>query len=124
MVQNNSIGRRKILVVDDNVFIREIFQVFFEQLDILISTCALPSEAEKLAENEIYDLVIADANIPGTGGAVEVLERLRRLRPEIRIIFMSGDLNSPLMDNPEKYGFVGAFPKPIEFSKLEKIINS
>lgn len=81
---------KKILVVDDDDFIRDFLCELFALSGFDVSCCPDGPSALKAAEKKIFDIVISDYNMPAMTGA-EVARRLRGLFPCSVIIGVSSD---------------------------------
>jgi DNA-binding response OmpR family regulator len=68
--------RRRILVVDDDLAVREMVSQYLELEDYLVLQAANGVEALRLAKASPPDLVILDLSLPGIDG-LEVCRRLR-----------------------------------------------
>jgi CheY-like chemotaxis protein len=81
----------RILVVDDEYAVRNVLGLSLTHLGYKVETAASGLDAlDKFAEAEgRYDLVILDLLMPGLSGE-EVFNRLRRLRPDLRVLIVSG----------------------------------
>jgi CheY-like chemotaxis protein len=60
-----------------------------QRLDFAVTTATNGSEALQVIEQQAFDLVLTDAVMPGISGP-ELVGHLRRARPELCIILMSG----------------------------------
>ena len=78
-----------ILVIDDDVAIREMLQQSLRREGHAVHTAANGVEALRLIDTREFQLVITDILMPQKEG-IETIFQLRRDRPEIRIIAMSG----------------------------------
>ncbi len=81
----------KILVVDDEYAVRNVLGLSLTHLGYQVETATSGLDAlDKFAEAEgHFDLVILDLLMPGLSGE-EVFNRLRRLRPDLRVLIVSG----------------------------------
>ena len=81
----------RILVVDDEYAVRNVLGLSLTHLGYKVETAASGLDAlDKFGEAEgRYDLVILDLLMPGLSGE-EVFNRLRRLRPDLRVLIVSG----------------------------------
>jgi DNA-binding response OmpR family regulator len=92
-----------LLVVDDDeqtvLMVQELMEV--KGFEVLPATS--PEEARRVAETHpgTIDLLITDVVMPGTSGYV-LSEQVKRCRPEIRVLFMSG-----FVVVPAHYGLSG-----------------
>ncbi len=79
----------RILLVDDNKMGLNARKSVLEELgySITASTCA--DEALTYFKNDNYDLVVTDYKMPSMDG-VELITRVRRHRPDVPVIMLSG----------------------------------
>jgi YesN/AraC family two-component response regulator len=77
----------RILAVDDDENVRFTYSRLLTKAGYRVQTAANGEEALGFLQNESYELVLLDLNMPGIGG-VEFLRRLRGLkrRPEVLVI--------------------------------------
>ena len=80
---------RRILLVEDDEAVRSALAHRLQRLDFAVTTATNGSEALQIVEQQAFDLVLTDAVMPGLSGP-ELIGHLRRDRPELRIILMSG----------------------------------
>ncbi len=69
-------GKKKILVLDDSLTTRTLQKSILSNSGYKVEACGDPKEALKLAENNNFDLVITDHEMPGLSG-VEFVRKLR-----------------------------------------------
>ncbi len=126
-------GKGKILVMDDECFIRELVKAILEKLGYAHELAKDGQEAIKLyekafAEKQPFDLVIMDLTIKGGMGGKEAIERLLAFDPKVKAIVSSGYSNDPIMTNFQEYGFCGVMAKPYCISELsqtfERVLGS
>ena len=120
-------GLSHILLVDDEAFIRDALQLYFESNGFKVSTASGGSEALKIFARQMssIDLVLLDLVMPGMHG-LEVLRELKKTDPGVQVIIATG-CNS--MDNAFealRLGAIDYITKPIlDFEKdLLKTIDS
>jgi len=84
-------GAETILLVEDEGMIRDAMHTLLEQLGYKVFSAKAPSLAIRQAEKnaEKIDLLITDVVMPEMNGR-ELAERLNRLRPGMKTLFMSG----------------------------------
>jgi hypothetical protein len=80
---------RKILLVEDDDPVRVALHHILRRLDFAVSPVANARDALRLLDLQSFDLVLTDAVMPGLSG-LELCEQLRRTRPDLRVILMSG----------------------------------
>lgn len=79
----------RILIVDDDVQIREALQLLLKRQDHQVFVATNGEEALKIFRDEPADLVITDIIMPGKEGLETILE-LRERFPGVKIIAISG----------------------------------
>jgi CheY-like chemotaxis protein len=85
-------GDETILVVEDDVSILKIARLILERLGYTVLTASDPGQALQIAQapgRETIHLLITDVVMPGMNGR-ELSDRLLRLYPDIKCLFMSG----------------------------------
>lgn len=102
---------KRILIVDDEKNIRLTLSHALEPLGIETKTAANDEEALAMLERGEFDLMLLDLKMPGMGG-MEVLQRVREIRPEIRVIIITafGTIESAV--EAMKLGAVEFLQKP------------
>jgi two-component system, cell cycle sensor histidine kinase and response regulator CckA len=84
-------GTETVLIVEDQPAVREVARECLQRKGYRVLDTSSASEAIEIcsqAEPKI-DLVLSDVVMPGMGGR-ELAEKLRRLRPAIKVLYMSG----------------------------------
>lgn len=84
-------GREEtILLVEDDPGVLDLGRTMLETLGYRVLTASSPSLAlELMAHTETVDLLLTDVVMPEMNGA-QLAKQLRELRPELRVLFMSG----------------------------------
>ncbi|HJR45210.1 MAG TPA: ATP-binding protein [Actinomycetota bacterium] len=90
-------GHETLLVVEDDAAIREVMRRLLTRQGYEVIVAASGAEAIEIAEDRTraIDVVITDVVMPGMMGK-EITERIAALRPETRLIYMSGYAQSVL----------------------------
>ena len=81
--------RHSVLVIEDDNTLRELIKDLFLHEDYCADTARHGKEAEKLLDNNEYDLVITDILLPEKDG-LETIMHIRSRYPDIKIIAISG----------------------------------
>ena len=79
----------KILIVDDEVQIRESLKIFLERNGYTISVAADGAEALNIISSETFNLVVMDIIMPEKDG-VELLVEIRKDYKNLPVIAMTG----------------------------------
>ncbi len=122
-------GSGRILVVDDEKFIRDMLERMLTKSGYVVSCAPEGSIAVEMYKNSLisespFDLVVVDLTIPGGMGGKEIIVKLREIDPEVKAIVSSGYSNDPIMAEYEKYGFVGRIAKPYKTNELYQVIQN
>ncbi len=120
---------RRILVMDDDQTIAEGTTAILEALGYRVVSCgdghtALACYAEARRMGDGFGLVIADLTVPGGGGGLEMLRRMKVLFPEARVIASSGYADGPVMSDHAALGFVDVLAKPYSLNQLADVVAS
>ena len=82
--------KAKVLAVDDEKILLELLKDILKSLDCEVVAFDNPAEAaEYYAQNSDFDVVMLDVLMPHLSG-VELFDKLRKINPDIKAIFMSG----------------------------------
>lgn len=111
-----------VLVADDEKNTREGLKQFLTGMDYDVLLAENGKEALALAKKERPDIVLADLKMPELGG-VELLEQIKRVRPEIIVIILTA---YGTVDNAVQAMKAGAYyylTKPVNFEELELILK-
>jgi CheY-like chemotaxis protein len=120
----------KILVVDDELDVKMLFEQFFEdeieQKTIEIEYAHTGEDALKYI-NTLPDhstlLILSDINMPGMTG-LELLRQIKQLRPNLKVIMLSAYDDDENRQKAKAYGCDGFINKPIDFALLKvSILN-
>ncbi|MGH7169386.1 MAG: sigma-54-dependent transcriptional regulator, partial [Gemmataceae bacterium] len=77
-----------ILIVDDELLIRETLAEYLSQEGFVVVACASGEEALQRAAAQRFDAVLCDVHLPGLNG-LELLDRLQRLNPETFVLLIT-----------------------------------
>ena len=112
-----------ILLAEDNDVVREVLRELLEQAGYTVSVCGTGTAALELLSSGSVDLLIADLLMPEMDG-IELIRRLHLLRPALRVIAISGDLNSRLQQSAASLGAKAMLQKPFSCDELFLTIQS
>jgi len=108
----------KILVVDDEVSIREMIKKGLSQMgEFNVETAQNGAEAIEKIEKEIFDLVLTDLKMPEMDG-LELLKNIKGTRPEVMVILMTAYGSIETAVEAMKMGANDYITKPINFEDL------
>jgi len=113
----------KLLIVDDEIDIREFAKSFFKKRNINVFTASGGSEALEIIKKESPDLVLLDVRMEEFTG-VELLRKIRSEGNNIRVIMVTGVEEEQTMNEAKSLGVIGYIHKPLILDELEKIVLS
>jgi len=114
----NRIAREKgqpfrILIVDDEPWIREVFQDFCELTDSFeVDMASSGDEAVDKMKTENYDLVTMDLIMPEMSG-LETLVKIKDMAPRIPIMVITGNATEKLINQAGVLGACQVMHKPV-----------
>src|SRR6476660_8917011 len=111
--------RPRVLVVDDEKFIREILAEFLGMEGYLVRTAEDGSSALAELGRSHYDLVISDLKMPRMGG-MELLEAITKVAPHALTVIMTGFGTVETAIDAMKRGAYDYILKPF---KVEEVIH-
>lgn len=126
--QKPTTGEGRILVMDDERYIRDIVTKMLSSIGYTVTVAVDGNEAIELYEEarnsgNPYDAVILDLTIPGGMGGKETVQKLLEIDPEVKAVVSSGYSNDPIMADFKQYGFRGVITKPYEIKQLSDILH-
>jgi PAS domain S-box-containing protein len=121
-------GTGKILVMDDESFIREVLAEMLEFLGYESGIAADGREAveayrQAMADGQPFAAVITDLTVPGGMGGKEMVAELLKIDPAARVIVSSGYAHGPVMANFADYGFKAVIVKPYKMEELSRALH-
>ena len=111
----------KLVIIDDEVDIREFAKNFFQKrkIDVLTSSGGEPAVA--LVASEKPDLVLLDVRM-GEMSGVDVLRRIRENNKLVKVIMVTGVMDEDVINTTKELGISGYIHKPLVLNELEKIV--
>lgn len=122
MAVGNGLNGKSILVVDDEVDLREILVEDFEDLGCRVFQADNGRHAVQINKAEQIDLIVSDVRMPN-GDGIELLEAVRmrhRTRPPVVLLTGYADLN---METAFNMGAEAMFPKPFDRNEILSTIE-
>jgi len=122
--QNQPIfGQGKILVMDDEMMIRELAGEILKHLGYTVEFAKDGAEAVAayrmaLNSQEPFDAVILDLTVRGGMGGKETIRELIEIDPDVKGVVSSGYSDDPGMTDFKQHGFSGAVAKPYSLEEL------
>jgi DNA-binding NtrC family response regulator len=114
----------RILIVDDELWIREIFSDFCALTDVFeVELAATGSEAIDKVKASDYDLVTLDLIMPEMSG-LDALSEIKRSSPKVPIMIITGNATEKLIDQAGVLGACRVMYKPIQLDDFITEVSS
>lgn len=112
-------GNETLLLVEDDENVREIAEKMLRGRGYEVVAVCSGEEALSVYEEKVedIDLVITDLILPGLDGRA-MAERLKTIRPELRVLYMSGYERKERTTGGQLDNGVGFLAKPFDLSQL------
>jgi len=112
----------KLLIADDEKNIRQVLktELALEQIDA--DEAEDGRRALELLEQEEYDILLLDLNMPGLGG-IEVLKQLKTLELPVEVIILTANATIATAVEAMKLGAYDYLTKPFRLDELQPIIE-
>lgn len=108
---------KRVLVVDDEKGIRDLFRRVLESADYKVETAESGEEALAILEQEKFTLLLFDLNLPGIDG-IELCKRVRKILPISIIFAITGYASLFHLHDCRQAGFDDYFIKPVSIKTL------
>ncbi len=125
--QGPSTQGKKILVMDDDDMIRNIYDRLLTMQHHEVHQTREGKEAVEVFRHEKkagrpFDMVILDLTVPGGMGGKDAILKLLEIDKNVKAVVASGYSNDPVIARHQEYGFVGAIKKPFDFNELNRVL--
>jgi len=113
-----------ILVVEDEGSLRKLMETILSQLGYKVCIAANGGEALHLIEEKMLepDLIITDVIMPNMSGR-ELMDKLRRNRPDLKVLYMSGYTNNAIAHHGVLDPGTPFIQKPFTLRDIDKKIR-
>jgi len=108
---------KRILVIDDEPALLKAMATVLAESGFHVFTAKSGKEATAKVLEHPIDLLITDLNMPDEDG-IEIIRRLKKDRPQLKVIAMSGAFGPNIMTVAQKLGADATLNKPITVAKL------
>jgi CheY-like chemotaxis protein len=111
----------RMLIVDDEVSVREILRDYFEDGGYTVTAVADGHEALAAFARERPEVVLLDVRMPGLDG-LTVLRRLREADPEVAVIMVTANEDLAVARETLSVGAFDYVAKPFDFEHLSQTV--
>ncbi len=111
--------KMKILLIDDDEWIRDSLTLFFESEECRLIALETAEEGIDALKQESYDIVIADYRLPGMDG-LEFFEHLQKSHPNVIKILITAYGSKGVVSEAFKLGIHDFIDKPFTSETIER----
>lgn len=113
---------KKILIVDDNKDFADVFCDILQTHDYNAVSCYSGQDAVNKIGDRLYDITFLDIKMPDKDG-VETLKEIKRVRPESKVIMMTGYSMDETLKGSLDEDAAGILVKPFEVKDVLDLIE-
>lgn len=114
----------RVLIVDDERYVREVFRDYCELSNALEISLALGGqEAVEKVSADKYDLVLLDLIMPELSG-LDALVAIKRLSPQLPVMIVTGNATEKLVHEAGLLGACRVLYKPVMLEDFLSEISS
>jgi DNA-binding NtrC family response regulator len=107
----------KLLLVDDEENFVNTLSERLKMRDVPSRVVYSGEEALEAVQADAPDVVVLDLRMPGIDG-MEVLRKVRKTNPEVRVVILTGHGNEAIEEEAKKLGAFHYHKKPVEIDEL------
>jgi signal transduction histidine kinase len=112
----------KILVIEDETEVRKSYIDMFGFFGYDVQAVSNGHDGLKLINNEDYDIVVTDLNMPGMDG-LDVLKYIKKNKPYIEVIVITGYATLENAIKAMKVGAYDYFTKPVDIDHVRIVLS-
>jgi DNA-binding NtrC family response regulator len=108
----------KVLIVDDEAPVRDMFEELLKKESYQVSSAASGEEALATIKKENYDVILLDIRLPGMSG-LETLKLIKESKPGSVVVMITGfGYDDDLIAKSKEYGCAGYIGKNMPISQI------
>ena len=122
MAAPGSLAGKRVLVVDDNPINLKLVALMLQKLGLDSETADSGADAVALADEEQFDAVLMDIEMPGMNG-FEACRRIHSIRPRMPVIALTAHATTEIAAASVAAGMCGYLTKPVTTPALRKALS-
>jgi DNA-binding NtrC family response regulator len=115
-------AEKRVLVVDDEEFIRYFFSETLSALPVEVTTAETAEAAEAALARTTYDLVVSDFSMPGKSG-IDLLGHVRETYPGLKFGIVTGSSGQDSLAEIRAEGPDFLLEKPVDVEEFLDIVR-
>ena len=112
----------KLLLIDDDEWIRDSMHLFFESEGCDLVTLETAEEALEMIGKQPFDIIIADFRLPGMNG-IELFKRIQSSCRSTLKILITAYMNEEVVSAAKKVGIHDLIEKPFKTETIEESLS-
>lgn len=112
-MNTSSLAEKNILVVDDDLNLREAIAFDLKKKGGHIFMAANGTEAFEIVKNENIDIVVSDVRMPN-GDGIALIKKIRKRHPALPVVLLCTGFSDLTESEAKKLGAYGLIEKPID----------
>ena len=116
-------GKGKLLIVDDELSVRDSLDKWFHEEGYEVTTAENASDALTRIADRRFDLALVDIKMRGTDG-IELQRRLREIDPDLVVIIMTGYASVETAVTALKNGAYDYVTKPLDPEDISHLVKN
>ena len=114
---------RKILIVDDEMSMREFLSILLQREGYVVDTAADAAAALALLADRSFDLTISDVQMPGLDG-ISLLQRVKHSWPDMAVLMITAYSTAEDAVEAMKLGAYDYIAKPFKVEELKILVRN
>jgi DNA-binding NtrC family response regulator len=115
------VAQSKVLVVEDDERIRELFEDTLATLGYQVTTASTGVQAIELIQGRLFDTVLCDIRMPEMDG-LEILREIKRHDPSVEVVMVTGYPTVNTAVEALKLGAYDYLAKPVRLEELQHLM--
>jgi excisionase family DNA binding protein len=120
--QISSVAQGSILVVDDDLMIRELLKEMIPAQNYVVTTAGNGEEALAEISKKHYDLVFLDLILPGVSG-IDILDAIKEKDRDTVVVIVTGHADEPVALQAMAKGPLLLIRKPFREKDITEVLN-
>lgn len=115
-------AKEKVLIVDDELFVRELLMEFLSKQDFEVLLAESGEKAIEIAKSTPAEVALVDLKMPGIDG-LKTMQEIKKLSPSTLTIIMTGYPTIETSIEALRSGAYDYVVKPFKLNELKNIID-
>lgn len=114
---------RSILIVDDELLIRDLLYDFFSERNWQVAVCESADKALEQLKNRRFEIVVVDLKLPESDG-ISLIGKVKAFFPDLPIVIVTGFPSVESAIAAVRLKVEDYIVKPFNINKLYKTVDS